>query len=148
MAVAAAERGSQPVPVRVVEGLQPAPASLRGGCGVHQLHAVQAPALDQPRQHRRLAGGEVGGHERVRDHREPSLLLDGRDRVLQALASRHGPLQEPAQHVGLSRPASRHLLPLHHRQPRFGAALEDLLGAGHGVVPQKACAGCNIECYC
>src|ERR1700704_2099135 len=134
MAVAPADRRSQPIAVALIELVELAPAPRTGRDGELHLDAVDVMALEQAAQHARLDRPEEHRHEGVRNDHQRALFVDCRDGVFQRHPSLDWLFEEPTDDVGLGRPSGRDLLPRDHAQPDCQAALLHLFDGVHGVV--------------
>jgi len=134
VAVAGAEVGADLVRVLGDEGGQGPGPARRCGRGEACLDAVDPPLGEQPAQAARLAGCEVGRHERVGDHHQAALFVDCVDGRLQGTARPDQALQVEAEDVGLLRPAAGHLLTGDDGQTGRLTPGDGLGDRRHGVV--------------
>ena len=81
--VAATDGRPQTIAIAGIEGLELLAPACTDGDGEHDLDAVDGVSFDQAFEHARLDRAEIDGHERMRDDRQRSLVVDRVDGVHQ-----------------------------------------------------------------
>ena len=134
VAVAGADRGSEPFPIPGVELVELSAAPGADRHGEDHLDPVDLVFVEQAAQHVGLDRAEIDGHEGMRDDGECALVVDRGDRVLERHSALDGLFQEPGEHVCLGGPSRGDLLTRDDGEACGRPALLRFLDRGHGVV--------------